>query len=1325
MTKKVDDRIVEMQFNNKQFESGVQTSIKTVEKLKQGLNLDESAKSLANLDAVGKRFSLAGMSSGIEALSNKFSSLGIIGITVLQNITNAVLNTGKNILSALTIDPIKTGLQEYETKIGAIQTILTNTKSKGTTLTDVNVALAELNEYADKTIYNFAEMTKNIGTFTAAGIALAPATAAIKGIANLAAGSGSSADQASSAMYQLSQAMASGSVKLMDWNSVVNAGMGGELFQNALKATAKQMGIVVDAGKPFRETLESGWVTTEVLTKTLAKFAADEDLIKAATQVTTFTKLFDTMKESVQSGWAVSWENIIGDKDQATKMLTDINNAFGALIGPSAEARNEMLKFWNANGGRDALIEGLVNVFHALMAVLKPIGEAFREVFPAMTGERLVALTKGFRDFTENLKIGDETAGHIKDTFKALFSILELTIKIISTAIKVVMNLGGALLPLVTSILKIGGSLGNYVTSLSESIQSTGAFNSVLEKLHNILIPMPDMFSVFNKIATIFSNLATTIGGAFDVIQKKVSGVLKTLNFNNMFIVLDAGLFATILLGIKKFIKSLTEITSNAGSFLGNITGILDDVRGCFEAYQTNLKANVLLKIAMAIGILAASILVLSTIDPEKLGSALTAMATMFGELIVTMGIFEKIVVGPGFRSMLVMVPMLLALSTAIFILSVAMTKLAKLDWNGIIKGLAGIGILMAELALFMKMTTFSSMAVKTSISILVLAVALNVLASAIKKMGDIDTGVMIKGLSGMAVALTEIGLFLNLVDPKRAVSTAISVAVLGTAMLILANALIKMGGMSWEELGKSLVAMGGALLIMALTLNAMPKMSLINSLAILDIATSLILMGEALKELAEMSWDAIIKSLTTMGIAFGIIAGMLMAMRGHFVDATALTIVSVALLAFAFALKTLGSMSLVEIGIGLLALAGIFTVLGVTALVLGPLVPVILALGIAFAVFGVAIAAIGGGVLALSAGLAALAISGVAGATALVAIISSLVSLLPFMLQKFGEGIIAMATVIGDNAPTVVEAIMKLLLALLDTVMVNLPKIIEKGVAIVVALINGITKSLPKVIQAAFNLIITFVNGLADAIRNNTDRMIAAAGNLMSAMMEGCEKVLAAAVPDFVTAGTNIVRGFIDGIKNKIKDAAWWAANLAYSAIRSAKDALGIDSPSKAFSALGMYSAIGMANGLNAYSDRAVNASEGMGTSVVGSLQKAVSKISDVFNSDLDGSPTIRPVLDLTDINKGLNSAFDKSQVINVDSVRSKTAAISIGSGSKTSLDTSVSKTTEKSAPENQNGGLSVIIQKFVNNRTQDVQAFAEELEFYRQQIVIARGGN
>lgn len=366
----IDERVVEMQFRNDQFEQGVKKSLISLENLKKGLNLDKSSKSLSNLESTAKNFSMKNLASDVASISDRFSTMGIIGMTALQNITNSAIATGKTLVSALTIDPVKSGFQEYETQINSVQTILANTESKGTTLDQVNAALDELNHYADMTIYNFTEMTRNIGTFTAAGVDLNTSVQAIKGIANLAAVSGSNSQQASTAMYQLSQALAAGTVKLQDWNSVVNAGMGGQVFQDALKETARVHGVAIDQmikdEGSFRETLSKGWLTSSILTETLSKFTGDlnesqlktmgytdeqiASIIKmgqtandAATKVKTFTQLFDTLAEAMQSGWTQSWEYIVGDFDQAKESLTVVSDTLSDIINNSANKRNDLL----------------------------------------------------------------------------------------------------------------------------------------------------------------------------------------------------------------------------------------------------------------------------------------------------------------------------------------------------------------------------------------------------------------------------------------------------------------------------------------------------------------------------------------------------------------------------------------------------------------------------------------------------------------------------------------------------------------------------------------------------------------------------------------------------------------------------------------------------------------------------------------------------------------------------------------------------------------------------------------------------------------------
>ena len=381
MSTQVDHRVVEMKFDNKQFEQNVSTTMSSLDKLKQKLNLSGATKGLEEVDKAAKKVDMNGLGNAVETVRVKFSALQVMGITALTNLTNSAVNAGKRITKALTIDPIKTGFEEYETQINAVQTIFSNVKGKGKSLDDVNNALDELNTYADKTIYNFTEMTKNIGTFTAAGVGLDESVASIKGIANLAAVSGSTSQQASTAMYQLSQALAAGKVSLMDWNSVVNAGMGGEIFQNALRRTSEAMGTGAEAAikefGSFRESLtSSGWLTAEVLTETLNQISGaytEADLVaqgytekqakeiaelaetatSAAQDVKTFTQLWDTLKETAQSGWTNTWEIIVGDYLGAKNMWSKVYKALSGPIEKMGERRNNMLE--NALGSGDDL----------------------------------------------------------------------------------------------------------------------------------------------------------------------------------------------------------------------------------------------------------------------------------------------------------------------------------------------------------------------------------------------------------------------------------------------------------------------------------------------------------------------------------------------------------------------------------------------------------------------------------------------------------------------------------------------------------------------------------------------------------------------------------------------------------------------------------------------------------------------------------------------------------------------------------------------------------------------------------------------------------
>lgn len=457
MSTTIDQRVVEMRFDNKHFEQNVSTTMSTLDKLKQKLHLDGASKGLENINAAAKKVDITPLGTSVETVGAKFSAMQVVAVTALANITNSAVNAGKNIVSALTIDPVKTGLSEYETKMGSIQTILANTEHQGTTLDDVTAALEKLNLYADKTIYNFQEMTRNIGTFTAAGVDLDTSVQSIQGIANVAAISGSTSQQASTAMYQLSQAISTGTVRLMDWNSVVNAGMGGKVFQNALIRTAAMLDGAaddvnawqaenIDAFGSFRDSLTQGaWLTSEVLTETLKQFtmAAEEgteeweaykkslmekgygeeqaeEILKmantatdAATKVKTFTQLFDTLKESAQSGWAQTWELLFGDFEEAKEFFSGLSETIGGLINTMSDYRNSLLgSVFDSNW--DKLV---VKINEAGIKTVD-FEEAIREVYN--DDEKLDGLIEKFGSLEKAIKAGEIPANILKEALAKL-----------------------------------------------------------------------------------------------------------------------------------------------------------------------------------------------------------------------------------------------------------------------------------------------------------------------------------------------------------------------------------------------------------------------------------------------------------------------------------------------------------------------------------------------------------------------------------------------------------------------------------------------------------------------------------------------------------------------------------------------------------------------------------------------------------------------------------------------------------------------------------------------------------------------------------------
>ena len=1353
MSQTIDQRVVQMKFDNSQFERNATETLSTLDKLKEKLNFKGASEGLERVGKAANGTKFDGMNRAVDTVKDRFSALEVFAITALVNISNSAFAAGKKIVSALTIDPIKTGFQEYETQINAIQTIMANTSSKGTSLQQVNAALNELNHYADKTIYNFTEMTRNIGTFTAAGVDLDTSVSAIKGIANLAAVSGSTSQQASTAMYQLSQALASGTVKLMDWNSVVNAGMGGQVFQDALKETARAHGItideMIDKEGSFRETLSQGWLTSEVLTDTLAKFTGDlteaqlqqqgynEEQIKsilsmgemandAATKVKTLSQLIDTTKEAAQSGWTKSWELIIGDFEEAKELYTELSTIMETMLNSSSDARNKLLSDGLSSGwkqllekgldeeayiskvkkvaeehgvnmdkmiedtgsfekalkqglkdgsinsdilkeavkqlteevnglseqealelgyteedvrilnelneglqngsismeeyaqkmqqlsGRENLIQSLRNTFEGLQSVVTPIKEAFTNIFPPMTGEQLYDLTAKLESFTSKLKLSDKNSENLKRTFEGLFSIFSIVGKAIEAVVRSVFSLGEGTGTLASNILEVTAKIGDWLKALNESVESSDIFNktmgAIVKTIKEFAKHLVDAFSNVKEvikgssIAEVFTNIAKNIKTRIDdiiqtfkqltrgteetfskagdsisnspmvkaletlweVVKKIASGVSKLVgdlmkniasafgsaDFNKIGDLINTVIGALIGLKLVEFTDIIKNLSGLADNLKESVVGTLNSVRETFEAYQTKLKADVLMKLAGAIAVLTASIVVISSIDSGKLNTAMGAITMMFAQLLTAMGIFTKLNLKP--TAVAKNTALMLAMSTSLLILAGALKKLGELDWGqiavgltglagatailvtatkslsnsqGIMQGatqmvifaaainvmasavkklaelnfeelmvgLTGISVIMGAVSLFLNTTKTSKLAISTAAGIVILAASMKIFASAVKDFASIgDPNELVKGIAGIGAILAELAIFTKLTgNATNVMSTGASLILIGAAMKIFASAIKDITAIGdLGEIGKGLLGLGGALGAVAIAMNALPEGMMTKAVGLTIVASSLLILAQALQSMGNMEWNEIAKGLVALGGSLVILAVALNAMTGTLAGSAALLVASAALNILTPVLKSLGDMTIGEIAKSLIVLAGALTVIGIAGAVLTPVIPSIIGLAGSIALFGVGIAAIGGGLVligsglsAMAVGIGALAVAAGAGLTAVTASITAILigiaEAIPEIIKNVGQGIVELIRVIGDSAQEIGESIKKVLLAAIDVAVEVIPQFVEGLMSLISQVLQSLTTHAPEIIDYILEFLIQVISGV------------------------------------------------------------------------------------------------------------------------------------------------------------------------------------------------------------------------------------------------------
>lgn len=656
MGKSIENKVVSLELDDSKFTSRVDGVLRNVDRLKSGMNFKQSTDGLDNVGKAAQDASkqMGGIADGVKNIntsvvnnsttaaaatanvgaaakisSTNFSMLAGAASVAMGNIASKALMAGGSVLSSFTFGPIMDGFREYENQLNAVQTIQANTFSKGETTATINAALDELNAYADRTIYSFTEMTRNIGMFTSAGVGLKDSVAAIKGLSNVAAMSGSTSEQAATAMYQLSQALSTGSVKLQDWNSIVNAGMGGEQFQEALKRTARTYGVevdkMIDKAGSFRNSLKDGWLTSEIMIETLTQYTGDlsreqllsagyteqqaDEIMKlaetandAATKVKTFSQLIDTTAEALGSGWASIFRTIFGDFERARTMWTAVSDVVNGGIGTFFDVIQGILDRWDELGGWEEWWYGLGELWTAIAKPLKAIGEGFFSAFQGDAGKALYDFSYYFRhSISQWLMMSDDFANNLGKVFKMAGELLSPVLEVLIGFASAIVQIGVAAFKIgmilagifIKPMILIAAKVGDIVSVFSDWFGQMLGGTDILGGLSKVLDWIVDKFQ---KLADWMYAIAdVTITPIFDGLKVVIEAVLKPLG----------EFIETIKKATYNVFKPFGDAISNVfGAIFGFASGTggpMEKIKSAFGGFGSGFLEN-MTKLADAIG---------------------------------------------------------------------------------------------------------------------------------------------------------------------------------------------------------------------------------------------------------------------------------------------------------------------------------------------------------------------------------------------------------------------------------------------------------------------------------------------------------------------------------------------------------------------------------------------------------------------------------------------------------------------------------------------------------------------------------------------------
>ena len=848
-------------------------------------------------------------------------------------------------------------------------------------------------------------------------------------------------------------------------------------------------------------------------------------------------KLRETIKQS-------------GVLEKITERLSGVFRALNEFIGNTVELFRGV-SYWEGGGG-------IAGIFESMFDGVNNVIRLFFNAISALTGKDLSSVRD--KIITTLQKIRDK----VVDACGPLSDIFEKVKTGISKAFE--------------SIKKVFGKFGKIdtggISTLSEKTDK--AFKPITALLEGVKKIFGAVWELLKKLAPVFSAVFTALGNFLGRIGEGVANVIKNADFSKLLDMVKGSLEVGIGVQIFQFIKSLKDGVKGAGGILSSVKETFEGIKtcitglsDCIKAYEKNINAKTLLTIAGAIGILALSMLVLSSIDGAKLDAAIVAVTLLFAELVGSFALLNKM--GDTKKIKKVGATMI-ELAAAVLVLAIALKSIASLNTKQLTIGLVGITVLLAEVVIAAKVLgndKDSGKMMKGATNAIAFAAAIAILASSLKKVGSMSWEELAKGIIGITVLMIEMVAAAKILgndkDSKRMLKGAANAVVFAAAMRILASVLKSIAKMSWEDLAKGLVGLTVILTEMVIAVKIIgndkdSKRMLKGATNMVVFAAAVVVLAECVKQLAKLSWENLAKGLVGVTVIMVEMVAAAKLMNSSGGGAVAMIAAAGALLILSISLKALAKLSWEQIAKGLVAIAGAFTIIGIAGYLLKPIVSTILKLAAAMALMGVAAALFGAGLLLVSAALTAFAGSVEIIVDAIIQIIIRLVTAIPDIFRELAKSlnaslssIIEMLVTVAKAAlmalyeivPLAVDILLDLILSTLRSIANNIQPIIEALLDIVVGAISGLTSGIPKIISATVELFKAIIDALSDALGGFDLGAIAeaiAAVALLDALMVGIAAMTVSAtvavaplpliakhLNDFIVAA----RPFLDEIQN------------------------------------------------------------------------------------------------------------------------------------------------------------------------------------------------